>query len=269
MIPLSCLNCCHNPLQLGPVGTAFGFCTRHRVVLNQPTATTCGQLLRKDLLVDSARAEQERHRKIFPETDVVLLRSPKTRAKDVGLVEEPNGQLPPDAVVEEVTSYGVIDRKIGTMRALRRVPGIRAEIAMLSLSRSYFSNCVRLGGPWTAGVHLAFWTLDRLDAEPQLEAADIRGPVGPSLGRTIAVAKWLVIALRMSFLADVGSRAKRARDPAAVFVKLIQKAVVGSSVEEPAKLLASLKKHRKAWRAGLTSDRYAELREKLHEEAAE
>ena len=61
MGPLSCVNCCHNPLQLGPVGTAFGYCTRHRAILNQPQLTTCGRLLRKDLLAESARRQSAIH----------------------------------------------------------------------------------------------------------------------------------------------------------------------------------------------------------------
>ena len=267
MIPLSCLNCCHNPLQLGPIGTAFGFCTRHRVVLNNPHATTCGQLLRKDLLANSAKAQQKRHREDFTEKHVVLLRSPKTRALDAHLAEEPNGQLPHDAVVEEVTSYGLVDSKIGTMAALRRVSGARAEIAMLSLSRSYFSNCVRRGGKWTAGVHLAYWTLDRLEDDPQIEATDIRGPIAYSLGKTIAIGKWMVVALRLALLSDVGARAKSANDPAGRFVKLVSQAVASARVDAPDKVRASLKRTRKLWRGALSEERYGELRKRLHKDA--
>ena len=204
MIPLSCLNCCHNPLQLGPLGTQFGYCTRHRLVLNHPQATTCGQLLRKDLLAESASRENHLHAAAFSTDRIVFLGTRKQATALKGAVEKPNGQMPADAIVEELQNYGSLDSKIGSMAVLHRIPGARAEVAMLSLSRAYFRNCVANGGSWTAGIHLLYWTLRRLDEEPEINATDLRGPIPYSLTHTLAVARWSLLAFRLAFVSDVG-----------------------------------------------------------------
>ena len=61
-------------------------------------------------------------------------------------LEQPNGQLPADPIIEEVQGYGQLDSKMASMAALHRIPGSRAEVAMLSLSRGYFGNCRAHGG---------------------------------------------------------------------------------------------------------------------------
>lgn len=264
MGPLSCVNCCHNPLQLGPVGTSFGYCTRHAVVLTHPQLTTCGQLLRKDLLFTSAKREQLRHAKDYPEARVVLAAAPEVDARKKGFVETPNGQLPPDAVLEEVQSYGALDSKIATMAALHRISGSRAEVAMLSLSRGYFRNCVERGGRWTAGIHVAFWTLRRLDEDPPIKATDLRGPIGLSLGQTIAIARWTIIALRLALLADVGSRARQENDRMGVMADLAANAVGAVRATDPDRLLAWLSRKRPSWTAALTPKRYALVWKELH-----
>ena len=165
---------------------------------------------------------------------------------------------------EEVRSFGLVDSKIGTMAALRQIPGVRAEVAMLSLSRAYFANCTRRGGKWTAGLHLLFWTLKRLDREPNLEATDIRGPISFSLEKTIALSQWMLIALRLSLISDVASRALAEHDAAGKLVKFVQATVERANVDEPQRLLAAIRRSRKAWQAALTVDRYEHLREALH-----
>lgn len=269
MIPLSCVNCCHNPLQLGSVGTAFGFCTRHRLLLLQPHTTTCGQLLRKDLLAESAGREQTIHVKTYSPRRVAPLASPAKDAAEASLVEAANGQLPHDQVVEEVQSFGRLDSKIATMAALHRIPGSRAEIAMLSLSRGYFRNCTQAPrrGPWTSGLHLLFWTLDRLDVEPTIDATDLRGPIAHSLERTIALARWAIVALRLALVADVGRRAVAQRDPVGELAMLPFKAIEATRVPDADRLLAWLKRTKAQWRKPLSRERYGELRDRLHEGA--
>lgn len=266
MVPLSCVNCCHNPLQLGPLGTAFGYCTRHRVVLNQPHVTTCGQLLRKDLLAKSATAERVLHAKTYPPDRVVTVARPDMLAAKKGFAEKANGQqLPADPVVEEAQNYGQLDSKIGTMAALHRIPGARAEVAMLSLSRSYFRNCVSKKGSWTAGMHLLFWTLGRLDQEPAIAATDIRGPIAFSLARTIAVARWTLIAFRLAFIGDVGEAAEKEGDKAGKLALLPSNAVRAVPGINPDGLLAWLSTSRPRWSSALSPHRYAMLKKELHQ----
>jgi hypothetical protein len=269
MEPLSCVNCCHNPLQLGPVGTSFGYCTRHRVLLTQPHRTTCGQLLRKDLLSESAAREQTVHTRQYSPEHIALVVDPGVAAAPHGLVEKPNGQVKRDAVIEEVLNYGGLDSKIATMAALHRVPGCRAEVAMLSLSRGYFKTCVSRGGPWTSAVHLAYWTLDRLDVEPELAATDLRGPIGFSVARTIALAQWAIVAFRLAFLADVGRQAQRERDPAGRLATLAPTAAAAAPPTNPGLLLHWLGQKRGQWRAAISPRRYAKLRESLHRDDEE
>jgi hypothetical protein len=264
MIPLSCINCCHNPLQLGSVGTVFGYCTRHRAVLNQPQLTTCGQLLRKDLLADSGRRQRAIHSQSFAPDHIATVADPDRSASKAGLVEKPNGQLPPDPVIEEVQNFGNLDSRIASMAALHRVPGARAEVAMLSLSRAYFGNCVARGGPWTAGVHLLYWTLGRLDADPALGATDLRGPIAFSLGHTIAVARWSLIAFRLAFVSDVGQEAESVQDRAGRLARLAGQAVKAAPGTDPDRLLDWLGKKKPGWSTALSAQRYAEIREQLH-----
>ena len=265
MVPLSCINCCHNPLQLGPVGTAFGYCTRHRVVLNHPQLTTCGQLLRKDLLAQSAQREQLAHQTSYPVERVVMVANPQQAAEKKGFVEKPNGQLPADAIIEEVQNYGCLDNsKIGSMAALHRISGARAEVAMLSLSRAYFGNCIAQGGPWTAGVHLLFWTLRRLDEDPSLRATDLRGPIAFSLGHTIAVARWTLLAFRLAFVSDVGRAAEESGDRVSKLARLPGQAIRAAPGIEPDRLLAWLGKKKAVWSSALSANRYAKIREELH-----
>lgn len=265
MIPLSCVNCCHNPLQLGSVGTAFGFCTRHQAVLNQPQLTTCGQLLRKDLLAESAARQRTIHRKSYSEERISMVMDPSLPASKRGLIEKPNGQLPADAVIEEVQNFGHLDSKIASMAALHRVPGVRAEVAMLSLSRGYFGNCIARGGQWTAGVHLLYWTLGRLDSNPVPEATDLRGPIAFSVGHTIAVARWTLIAFRLAFVGDVGSAAAQAKDKAGRLSRLPGQAAKATPGIDPDRLLGWLGQRRPIWSSALSAHRYAKLRQTLHQ----
>jgi hypothetical protein len=268
MLPLSCVNCCHNPLQLGAIGTPFGYCTRHRVVLNQPHLTTCGQLLRKDLLAESAERESAVHRTQYRTALVVLVAKPSQSAEKLGLVEKANGQLPADPVFEELKQYGSLDSKIASMAALKRVPGARAEIARLSLSRAYFRNCIKNKGSWTAGLHLLFWTLQHLDEEPVFAATDVRGPIVDTVSGTIAAARWTLLAFRLAFIGDVGRIAERDDDPAGRLAKLPVQAITAAG-DDPDKLLEWLGKKKPSWSSALPPNRYEKLSDELRREHPE
>ncbi len=266
MLPLSCVNCLHNPLQLGPLGTAFGFCTVHRVVLRAPEATTCGRQLRKDLLAKRAAEAQRAHERQFPKDRVVLVTDPRVSASEEKLIEKPNGGLPADPVVEEVLDYGELDSKASSLAALRRVPGARAEVARLSLSRAYFSNCYRRDRRWTAGIHLLWWTLREVEDEPVVAASDLREePATLSMEEFVDLAKWYVIALRLSLVADIGEAAGR-RESVWRLAGLAEQAAGATKAGSGASLLQWIRRRRPGMRAAFPRYRYEELRVALHRE---
>ena len=170
MTPISCANCCHNPLQTGPVGYPVGHCTRFKVTLLSPGHTTCGNLQRKDLQRERAETERADHARTFSTTFV----SDLTTGKRSALVEEGTHPIESsDIVLREVHSYGIVS-KIASLATLRAMSGVRAELALTSLGRSYFANCMRRDGRWTSGIHLAWWMLGRLPEVPRIELQDLR-----------------------------------------------------------------------------------------------
>jgi hypothetical protein len=190
--------------------------------------------------------------------------SPDTAATK--FVERTNGHTPTDAVIEEVQAYGMVDSKIGTMAALHRIAGPRAEVAMLSLSRAYVANCFRRDRKWTSGVHLLFWTLQRLDEEPIFAPTDLREPLAFSLAQTNAIAKWTLIMFRLGLIADVATYASVSHDIVARLKKFAINASAISSPTDPERLLAWLSAKKASWWRPLSPSRYARIREQLHEE---
>jgi hypothetical protein len=228
--------------------------------------TTCGQLLRKDLLSESADREQRLHRRSYRPDRISLVTQPQADAHKAGHIENTNGQTPVDPVIDEVHAYGSLDTKIATMAALHRIPGARAEVAMLSLSRAYVANCFKRDRKWTSGVHLAFWTLSRLDQEPELAPTDLREPIVLSVAHTNAIAKWTLIVFRLAFVADVAAYASHSGDPIARLEKLAVTAAAAARPTEPDKLIAWLQQKRRSWQGALSPARYAKLRDSLHDE---
>lgn len=263
MQPLACTNCCHNPLQLGPIGTPVGFCTRHQLTLLAPQHTTCGQLLRKDLLRERAIEERAIHQKQFSPRHVVIVET-GGRALDRETIERPNGLLAPDPVADEVTSFATIEPKIATLAALRRIGGVRAEVAFLSLSRGYFENCVRHKGQWTSGLHIAWWTLGRLteNAEPAL--TELREPVHSSLATFQDLARWYVVMLRLTLLADISSEAAAAKDRFGQLRSVLQEIVISSRAGAGTDLLLKVRQKERRLKSALPLPRYKELGVRLH-----
>jgi len=239
MLPLSCVNCCHNPLQLGPTGTAFGYCTRHRVVLQSPELLTCGQLRRKDLYGASVEREQEAHSSRYVRSRPALLHAPKDRKKADLHYERSNGGMPSDRVVEEVLAYGTMP-KIATMAALRQIPGTRAEIALTSLGRAYIANCAAKHGAWTSGLHLVWWTLGRLSTAPVIRATDLRTTFGQRIERLTSVAQWLVIGHRLTLVAEVARQSREENDPLADLETLPEEAAMHGDPDQPDETLRFL-----------------------------
>jgi hypothetical protein len=264
MEPLSCANCLHNPLQLGAVGTAFGYCTFHRVVLHEPHHTTCGELLRKDLLAARGTEEQRIHRRVFRVGFVQELAAPRKPMNGIGLVSELDGDPPRDDVFRDVTEYGLLPSKVATLAALWSRIGVRAEVAMLSLGRAYFANCIKQRGKWTAGLHLARQALNRLADDPSLAAEDLRAPVVAPLTKAIDLAKWAVVAQRVAMLVDVGKTAQGEGDPVAQWVDLGMAAIATTAPGSAKSLIGHLRRKKRSFEEALDPRRYRELAQSLH-----
>jgi len=268
MEPLSCVNCCHNPLRASIVGLDFGFCTRHRVVLRAQTESTCGQLLRKDLLMESARRLRETHAKRYPTTRVVDLYEPRNSSQNANLIEKPNGQLPSDPVVEETVAYARYARgsKIASLAAMRRIPGIRGEIAMATLGRSYVHNCWEHDRRWTAGVHVLWWTLERLGAEPsEPQSVELHGLEGLPLSRAVSIAKWTAVALRLYLVSDIGALAAASKDDVGRLADLADRALGAVEPGDGTALARWLADDRPRYSRALSLKRYETIAAKLHE----
>ena len=207
MLPLSCVNCCYNALQYDTIGTSYGYCVEFRSVLRSPESLTCGRQLRKDLLLDSAKAEAEIHRSKFSSADVVFLRPNGHTPRQLKYASTDVVALATNPVAATVSEWGQLPTKFASLAALRQLPGPRAELARLSLSRSYVNRCTSRGGRWTSGIHLYAWTRKTLLDEPEVTADDIRTEIAIALERQVSVAKWALLMLRLVFLSDLGFHA--------------------------------------------------------------
>jgi hypothetical protein len=207
MLPLSCVNCCYNALQYDTIGTSYGYCVEFKSVLRSPESLTCGRQLRKDLMLDSARTQSEIHRQKFSSADVVFLRPNGHSPRQQHYAHTAVSALATNPVAASVVEWGQLPTKFASLVALRQLPGARAEVARLSLSRSYVNRCVSRGGRWTSGIHLYSWTRNTLLSEPEVTADDIRTELAIALERQISIAKWSLLMLRLVFLSDLGFHA--------------------------------------------------------------
>ncbi len=208
MLLISCVNCCYNGLQYDTMGTAVGYCTEHKRVLRTPSELTCGRLFRKDLPFATANQQQERHEAQFSPGAICHLRR-KTPANGESTGGDKSDLMPleADSVARAVTSFGRLNTKIESLAQLSQLQGVRADIALLSLGRTYVRRCRARGGAWTSGLHLLWWTRARLTQEPIIEISDIRVETALPLDRQIDLAKWSILMLRLTFLSDFGHHA--------------------------------------------------------------
>ncbi len=264
MTPLSCLNCWHNALQYGSVGLSIGFCTEHSLLLNRSTETTCGRHMRKDLSLANVRRQHQHHREDFSDDIVVI----KTRRPSVAAISEREKDidlLRQDEVADVVAEYGQLGARIESIAQLRRIPGARAELAMLSLARAYVHRCVERLGSWTNGIHVFWWTRKRLDTLPELGVRDIQPTNTLPLDRKVELARWSLIMLRLSFLADVASYAEGTGHPITRLSTLNDEAAEAVHTFNNRRLLTwtrrvALKEIDRA----LPRSRYTELARELH-----
>lgn len=271
MILLSCVNCCHNPLQTDSLGTSVGYCTEHRRVLLAPGALTCGRHLRKDLTAQSAIPLRKKHGARFTPADVVRLSEPGVPVNG-GYTSQSKvdvHSLETDGVADAVLDYGKLDSKIGSLAQLRSIKGARAEAAMLSLSRAYVNRCMSRGGKWTSGVHLLWWTRRRLLDRPAVAVDDIRAESPLPLARQVELAEWSLIMLRAIFISDVGFYAGKA-DPIGRLADFAERAAEGTNQLSPGRLLGWLKRDgMKLLDKALPERRYESLAAQLRAKSAE
>lgn len=269
MILLSCVNCCHNPLQSDVVGTQYGYCTQHRKLLLVPEQTTCGRHLRKDLPIASAERERERHEQQFTPSAVVNPNGKKHEPVNGGYTSAAGtdfARLADDKVSDIVFEYGRLDSKVATMAQLRVLDGARPELAMLSLGRGYVSWCVSQKGKWTSGLHLLWWTRKRLSTTPDVKGTDLRtaSPLPPA--RQIELAQWSLVMMRLMFISDVASFA-RGDDRFGNLAGLAEKAAEETGQLSPARLLRWVeRKGAPAFDAVLSDKRYEQLATEVREE---
>ena len=204
MISFACSNCCYNSLQYGSFGLSAGYCVEHRVVLRRADETTCGRHLRKDLLLESAETVNRVHSTVFDGNVVRFLRTKTSAMNGAQAVEESTAVLETDIIGEAVSDYGMLDSKNESLARLRSIPGPRAELAALSLGRTYVRRCKQRGGAWTSGLGLLWWARKRLDEQPLVSMSDLRSQSATSLERQAELVAWSLVMLRLTFVADVG-----------------------------------------------------------------
>ncbi|HKY37113.1 MAG TPA: hypothetical protein VJN18_14300 [Polyangiaceae bacterium] len=265
MILLSCVNCCHNPLQSDAIGASSGYCTQHKAVLLAPSQLTCGRHFRKDLPATDAARERASHRERFSESDIVTLRgnetanggyTSKSRADLAQLATSPVGV----AVVE----YGTLDTKIASISQLRFLTGCAPELALMSLARAYVNRCVENKGRWTSGLHLVWWTRARLLEDPRVEVTDLRTESSAPLARQVELAKWSLIMMRLLLISDVASYADKS-DRISRLATLAERAAERSGVLSVRKLLQWIKREGQgAFDDALPERRYTQMAAQLH-----
>lgn len=240
---ISCSNCWYNPLQSGALGSSFGYCVEHRFVLRRPDETTCSLLVRKDLLLDSAQKEHVYHEEVYgPGRGLKIVKSCHSADSDVYRCDSSeivNG----DDVVRLVAEYGELDTKIESLAQLRFMTEPRAEVAMLSLARGYTHRCVSRGGAWTSGLHLLWWTRQRLEKNPKLHVPlqDLRYQLPVPIERQIELVQWSLAMLRLSFVSDIGSYGQESGDDVGALASFPEDAAIAIQSVSLKKLLSWIK----------------------------
>jgi hypothetical protein len=260
MITQSCQNCWFNGLQYGALGLAVGYCALHKVILNYSEGTTCSHQRRKDLSLDRVGQVSEHHRDFFSSDQIVNLHRPELTSTEISNKEADFARLRKDTVGELVSDYSQFDSKIEFLAQLRRARGVRAELAMLSLSRVYVNNCFTNDGKWTSGIHLYWWTKSRLAEEPDIGVDDIRFTDGLNLSRQLELVSWSLIMLRLTFIADIALYASENGDPLAEAMGLLDEAANENHSFNISKLTRWMRREAVPFLDKLFSkDRYLEL----------
>lgn len=267
-ILISCSNCWYNPLQSGSLGSPFGYCVEHRVILRRPDETTCALHTRKDLLLPSALRENMYHMRVFGEDSSLKLVSTREAAESEIYRHESAEPLNGDPVVNLVAEYGDLGTKVESLAQLRSTPGPRAELAMLSLSRAYTNRCVKRDGGWTSGLHFVWWTRKRLeeDPAPSIALEDLRFHLPVPLERQLEIVQWSIAMLRLSLVSDIGYHGRCQNDDVGSLDSLAEEAAAATEVLDLRKLLRWIEKTALPRFDGVLGyARYKKLARELHQ----
>lgn len=266
MILASCVNCCHNPLQSDSLGASVGYCTQHRQVLLAPSQLTCGRHFRKDLPAPDAISERNLHRERFAESGIVKLRG--NTVANSGYVSSSVAdieQLETTPVGVAVVEYGTLETKIASMAQLRFLSGCAPELALTSLARVYVNRCVENKGKWTSGLHLVWWTRQRLLDDPRVEVGDLRAESPASLARQVELAKWSIVMMRLLLISDVAYYADK-RERISRLATLAERAAETSAALSAKKLLQWIKREGgRLFDDAFPEKRYRQIAAELHQ----
>jgi hypothetical protein len=263
----SCQNCWFNGLQYGALGLTIGYCSKHKKILNIPDTTTCGLHLRKDLTVLRAKEVSEVHSRYFSPDFVSRIADGIYHEKDFSDKCKDIDLLKKDAVADAVTDYGELGSTIESLAQLKAMPGARAELAMLSLGRGYVNNCVSRNGKWTSGLHLYWWSKQRLTEIPEIKIEDLRSIGATQIARLSTLTSWSLVMLRLTFVDDIITYANQQGDPLGKVTSLTEQAALALDNFNLRALSRWLKSHAAPQLdARLSSSRYAELAKELHTE---
>lgn len=263
----SCQNCWFNGLQYGALGLAVGYCSRHKKILNFADGTTCGLHMRKDLTLHRAIEISEFHKSHYTGDCVTRIVDAGCHALDVSDGDEDKMRLRKDAVAGAVLDYGELGSTIESLAQLKVLSGARAELAMLSLGRTYIKNCMARNGKWTSGLHLYWWSRSRIEEIPEIRVEELRSVGATNLARKFDLTSWSLVMLRLTFIEDITIYAGQQGDALGKVESLTEQAALALDTFN----LRTLKKWLKSEAAPqldkrLSRDRYAELASALHRE---
>ena len=270
MILLSCVNCCHNPLQSDTLGTSVGYCTQHRRLLMAASQLTCGRHFRKDLPAQDAVRERNIHKERFAELAIVRLsENQPANGSYTSTASRDFASLAGDPVAVVALDYGKLESKIASIYQFRYLPGVRPELAMMSLGRAYVNRCVENEGRWTSGIHLVWWTRQRLLEEPKVEIGDLRVETLVPLNRQVELAKWSVIMMRLILISDVASYATK-NERMSKLASLAELAAEDTGVLSPGRLLRWIERRgERLFDEVLPQRDYDNIAANVHKEAAD
>jgi hypothetical protein len=123
----------------------------------------CGRHFRKDLPAADAARERDGHVKRFSPSAVMKLSEPAAPANGgyTSASSDDRDRLASDPVGVFALEYGSLESKLASLAQLRFLPGVRPELALMSIGRAYVNRCVENDGRWTSELHLLWWTRRR------------------------------------------------------------------------------------------------------------
>jgi hypothetical protein len=174
--------------------------------------------------------------------------------------------LSTDPVALAAREYGKFESKIASIAQLRFLPGIRPELAMMSLGRAYVNRCVQNNGPWTSGIHLIWWTRRRLREVPDVKVEDLRVETPVPLSRQVELARWSIMMMRLILISDVASYASK-HERVARLASFAEQAAASTGELSPGRLEKWIRRTGEdLFDAALPQRKYEEIAADLHKE---